>query len=464
MTDDVVVKKINSVWLQVDAEPSTKQELSEYFEFYAPNYKFMPAYKKGIWDGKIRMFNVMTGRIYTGLLVHILKFCRDRKYTITVDSVLSMPTMVNDDFGYRLAKDFKAPFVPRDYQNNAVVHGINNRRALFLSPTASGKSFIIYLLSRYYVERGAKVLIIVPTISLVSQMATDFIQYNNGKRITTWQSIQRIGREFYEKYSVVIGDEAHQFKAKSLTSIMEKTPHIEYKFGFTGTVDDIETNKLTLQGLFGSIKKVISTKQLIEEKTLSQFDIKALILKYSEEDRKENAGKTYAEEIDWIVRNEKRNQFIKKLAGGLAGNTLVLFQFVEKHGKDLYTLFNDVEQNVHYVSGEVSGDERETIRALVEKSDNNIIIASFGTFSTGINIVNLDNIVFASPSKSKIRNLQSIGRVLRKKDDESQAILYDIVDDLSYGKRTNFAIKHFSERVQIYNDEDFNYKIYNIDF
>lgn len=478
----VQIEKVDEINIRIHAEPSTKMELSEYFEFYVPGYKFMPAYRNRMWDGKIRLFNAMTGIVYAGLTRYVEKFCYDRNYTVEHLNDVYEAQEVNDDAGYQLAKEFDSAFPPRDYQNDAIVRGLKYNRALFLSPTASGKSYIIYTLARYHVEQGRKVLIIVPTTSLVLQMSTDFVDYNKGREldihritggvdknveadytVTTWQSIYKQRKDWYDKFDVVIGDEAHLFKAKSLTKILEKTPNIKYRFGFTGTLDDSQTHKLVLEGLFGKVYKVTETKKLIEEQTLADFNIKAIILEYQQEIRQINKNKSYQEEIDWIVKSEARNKFIRNLAWSLEGNTLILFQFVEKHGKLLHPMLQNENKAVHFIHGAISGEEREAVRHLVESGTDNIILASYGTFSTGVNIKRLDNIIFASPSKSKIRNLQSIGRVLRKGNGKDKATLYDIVDNLQWKQKENFAVKHFKERVKIYSDEEFDFRIYNVD-
>lgn len=480
--DNVSIEKVDDVYVRVNADPGIKMEMSEYFTFEVPGAKFMPAVRNKVWDGKIRLLNTMTGMIYAGLIPYILKFCNTREYHVTIDKGLVPNNVVNDDAGMQLAKEFNSTFVPRDYQNEAVVHALRSERALLLSPTASGKSFIIYLLTRFHVESAnRKVLIVVPTTSLVEQMASDFIEYNNGNElsihkirggidknvdaditITTWQSVYKLGKDWFEKFDVVVGDEAHLFKAKSLTKVLEKMPSCQYRYGFTGTLDGTQTHKLVLEGLFGSVYEVTKTKKLIEDNTLADFGITAIVLQYPDEIRKLNKNKTYQEEIDWIVGNESRNKYIKNLAHSLKGNTLILFQFVEKHGKILHPMLEEGDKTVHFIHGAVSAEDREAVRHLVESSSDNIILASYGTFSTGVNIKRLDNIVFASPSKSKIRNLQSIGRVLRKSSDNSKATLYDIVDDLQWKSSKNFATKHFMERVKVYNEEGFEFRIYNV--
>ena len=479
--DNVLIERVNDVYVRVSCEPGIKMELSGHFEFEVPGAKFIPSVRNKVWDGKIRLFNAMTGMIYAGLVPRILKFCNMRDYPVEISPGTYEINEVPDDSGMQLAEEFGSTFVPREYQNEAVVHALKRDRALMLSPTASGKSFIIYLLTRFHMEQGRKTLIVVPTTSLVEQMASDFIEYNNGNpldihkirggidknvdaeiTITTWQSIYKLRKDWYEKFDVVVGDEAHLFKAKSLISVLEKMIDCKYRYGFTGTLDGSQTHKLVLEGLFGAVYEVTTTKKLIEDNTHAEFGITAITLQYPDAIRKLNKGKTYQEEIDWIVTNESRNKYIRNLAHSLQGNTLILFQFVEKHGKVLLPLLEKDGKHVHFIYGGISAEDREEVRRLAETNDDNIILASYGTFSSGVNIKRLDNIIFASPSKSKIRNLQSIGRVLRKSNDNSKATLYDIVDDLQWKSNKNFAVKHFIERVKIYNDEGFEYRIYNV--
>ena len=160
--------------------------------------------------------------------------------------------------------------------------------------------------------------------------------------------------------------------------------------------------------------------------------------------------------MDYLVTNIERNNFIKRLALSLKGNTLLLFQYVEKHGHVLEEIIKDNDKEVFYIHGGVDADTREEIRHLVETKDNCIIVASSGTMSTGVNIRNIHNIIFASPSKSRVRNLQSIGRGLRKSDNNQITTLYDIADDL---QTKNYTLRHFVERVKLYNEEQFDYTI-----
>jgi superfamily II DNA or RNA helicase len=478
--DSCKLHNVNEVYYGIETSESIARELSEYFTFYVPGYKFMPSYKMKVWDGKIRLFDLRKHTLYKGLLNYIIKFCYEREYKLEYDKEV-FDISVDDITTY--VNECNLTITPRDYQLEAVRHCIGANRTLLLAPTGSGKSLIIYLLIRYYELRT---LLIVPTVSLTKQMFTDFDSYDptwnvadkchiiiQGKEkksdkqviISTWQSIYKLPSSYFNTFGVVVGDEAHLYKAKSLTSILNKMTDTKYRFGTTGTLDDAQTHQLVLEGMFGPLFRTTTTKDLMDADYLAQFSIKALVLKYDEETSKSIKDMKYQEELDFIVNHEKRNNFIKNLAIDQHGNTLLLFQFVEKHGRVLYDLIRakaDDNRKVFFVHGGVDGDEREEIRRITEQEADAIIVASYGTFSTGINIRNLHNIIFASPSKSKIRNLQSIGRGLRKGNKKDKATLFDIADDLRYKSNTNYTLDHFNERIKQYNEQEFTYSIFTI--
>lgn len=487
MSDSVRIKKLNEVHVQVIAEPGIMYGMSDYFTFDVPGASFTPKFREGLWDGKIRLLNINSGIIYGGLIQYVQKFCINNDYKFELDPELFPKAIIDDKDVLRLAAALKTPFVPRDYQTTAVSHCINKNRVLLLSPTGSGKSFIIYLLAKYNSIKKRRSLIIVPTTSLVLQMKNDFENYNNGNpvsvhiimagkeknsdcdiTVSTWQSIYKLPKKWFEQFNVIFGDEAHNFKANSLKAIMEKTGHIKYRYGLTGTIDGTKTHKLVLEGLFGPLFETIKTKTLIEKKTLADLAIKSIILQYGKESIKTVKGMTYQEEIAWLVSNKARNKYIVNLASSLTGNTLVLYQFVDTHGKVLLPLMEAKNKNVHFVHGGVSAQNREEIRHHIENSkETNILLASYGTFSTGIDITNLNNVIFASPYKSRIKNLQSIGRVLRRSETKQKAVLYDIADNLIALNRNkkrvvNFSSEHFAERTKIYHQEGFDLKIFNI--
>lgn len=483
MANKLVITNKNEVYVKVDCTEDISYELREYFTFHVPGYQFTPQYRSRLWDGKIRLFDVRTREIYRGLVPYIAKFCEERSYDWDYEN-----EAYDEEFSVKEAQDFiktlnisdKYPL--RDYQLEAFVHAIRTRRALLLSPTASGKSLIIYLILRYI--NAKRTLIIVPTVSLVSQLATDFADYGfesdglihrifagqdkqTDKPITisTWQSLYKLPKDYFEQFDVVIGDEAHLFKSKEISELMCKMVNAKYRIGTTGTLDGTKTHKLVLEGLFGPVRKVTTTKELMDQGHVANFMIKCLLLKHPDSVCQALKQATYQQEIEYLVLNESRNKFISNLSLSLKGNTLILYQYVDKHGKLLYDMINSKvgDRKCFFIYGKTDVEIREETRRIVENENDAIIIASYGTFSTGINIRNLHNIIFASPSKSRIRNLQSIGRGLRKSDTKDSAVLYDIADDLRYKKHENFTLKHFVERLKIYSDEKFVFKIYKIE-
>lgn len=478
----IQVQKLNEVYLRVTGEPHIEQELSDFFKFDVPAAKFMPQFRKRVWNGFIFLYSQRTKLLYHGLLDHLKLFCNERD--IGIEFLSDFDTVdFTDQEAHKFIELVKPTREPRDYQVDAFTQCVRNHRALILSPTGSGKSLIIYLLARLYTfnKSKRKFLIIVPTISLVHQMASDFISYGYDENmihkitageskdtdkpiiISTWQSIFNLHKTWFNQFKAVVIDEAHLAKAKSLTGIMTKLINCKYRFGFTGTLDNVHCNKLIIEGLTGPVKRVISTKNLIDRKQLATLDIKILVLGYNDESRKLAKDLDYQGEMDFLTLNEDRNRFIKNLVLSLEGNTLVLYQYVEKHGKVLFDQISSSGRECYFVHGGVDGKDREDTRIKVDSSENSIIVASYGTYSTGINITNLHNIVFASPSKSKVRVLQSIGRGLRTSSTKDTATLYDIADDLTYKGKRNYTLDHLFERVKNYNEEKLPYKIYNIE-
>ena len=485
MKSNVYIQKKNEVYLTVECEPHVQYELADQFTFEVPQAKFMSAYKKRYWDGKIKLFSPGTGEIYVGLLPYITAFCEEKGYEVIhrdnefyglpqeVDGFIT-PQGLGD-----WIKTLNLPHKVRDYQYKGIYEALRNKRKLLLSPTGSGKSLMIYALSRFWAAKNLQTLIVVPTTYLVEQMYKDFENYGwdskkhchkvyagNDPRsekdvvITTWQSVYKLPKTYFKNFGAIIGDEAHLFKAKSLTSIMNKLYDCKYRIGFTGTLDGTETNRLVLEGVFGTVDKITRTETLIEQGHLSEFEIKVLILKHDK-----RTFDTYQEEMDYLVDHQGRSKFIRNLVCDLSGNTLVLFNYVERHGMPLFDMINTKvgeDRLVFLVHGGVDTEDRERAREIAETTNNSIIVASYGTFSTGINIRNLHNVVFASPSKSKIRNLQSIGRVLRKGDHKTKAVLYDIADDISTATKRNYTLNHLTERVKIYNEENFDYEFIDV--
>lgn len=496
--DSITIRKKNHAFLSIDTDPGIHNEIVDFFTFFAEGYQWTPLYRNKMWDGKIRLYNSREKELPGGLLKYLHEFASVREYPIEYeyDNYYGIPNKVAEiDLSFLDSYTFTSggkTIIHRDYQLDAIHHALGNKRALLLSPTASGKSFIIYSIIRYYLEQNdnKKILLVVPTTSLVKQMYGDFADYSendptfNASKlihciyagqpkiakeerivVSTWQSIYKLNNKWFEQYGMVIGDEAHNFKAKSLISILSKCREAEYRFGTTGTLSGAAVHKLVLEAHFGPTYKVTSTKQLMDDGSLADLKINVLVMKYEDQVCQLVNKMNYQDELDYIVTNDKRNKFIRNLALDQNGNTLVLFQFVEKHGVPLYDMIlakAHKRRRIFFVSGKTDVDIREDVRKITEREKDAIIVASLGTFSTGINIKNLHNIIFASPSKSQVKILQSIGRGLRLSDDGRTTKLFDIADDFHWRSKKNYTLKHAAERIKIYAREKFKYKLYEV--
>ena len=475
-----IIKK-NEVFLKVEAEPHLHKELSEHFQFEVPGAKYMPAVKRRYWDGKIRLYSPGTGEIYCGLYDYLTDYLEKKgyEYKVIEDKYFGRPNEVEEyvtpEGTAAFIRALRIPFKARDYQLKGIYSAIKFRRKLLLSPTGSGKSLIIYALVRWHLLKEREILIIVPTVSLVEQLYKDFIEYGWDVRdvhkimggeekyvdqpvvISTWQSIYKEPKKFFERFDVIIGDEAHQYKAKSLTGILTKCMDAKYRVGLTGTLDGMEAHQLVLEGLFGRVDRVTKTSDLMKKGHLTPLKVRVVLLRHGWV-----PFDHYQQEMEYLCMHTRRSNFICNLALDLKGNTLVLFNYIEKHGEPLWEMINNKvskDRKIFFIHGGVDAYEREEARSICEREKDAIILASYGTFSTGINIKNLHNVIFASPSKSRVRNLQSIGRVLRKGDNKAQATLYDIADDCSKDHQYNYTLRHLSERIKIYDEEAFDYEI-----
>lgn len=488
----IKLEKLNEVFMRVYAEPYIMQELRSYLTFKVPGHKFMPAYKAKLWDGNKCLVN-KGNTVYLGLLDSVKTFAKRGEYSLEIDEKLEK----NINLSKEKLQEFIDLVTPqgtklsvRDYQFDAIYTSIVNQRQINLSCTGSGKSAIIYYIIRWYAAQNKKILIIVPSVSLVEQLHSDFKDYamdtwNVDKHVqkiysgftknvektvvlSTWQSVYKLNKEYLNQFHVGIFDEAHLCSANSITTMMEKMTDVPVKLGTTGTLDEKnqKVHILALTGLIGKTRAIATSKDLIERGMLSPIKINMLVLKYPESDRLiVKANKEYAKELEFVVLHKKRNKLIRNIACSTKDVTLVMFQFVEKHGYELFKLIKDKvgdTREVFFIHGGVDGEDREKIRHIVSRSKDAIIVASYGTMSTGTNIPGISNIIFASPYKSKYKVLQTIGRGLRMKDGKDECVLYDIVDDLKWKSKENTLLTHAAERMKLYSVEGFPYKIIEI--
>ena len=479
MARDVIISKKNELEINLDCEQHILYELQNAFSFDVEGASFSPAYRKKYWDGKIRLLNMQHQTLPAGLTYRLCKWCDRHGYTwdFKDNQFYGLPYEQDEivfEEGVELFMEKISSVKPRKYQIDTVFRALKEYRKTIVSPTGSGKSLMIYSIARYLKSIQKRCLIVVPSKSLVEQMTKDFVDYgwdveNIHKiyqghsldtsapvTITTWQSVYGLDKSWFRQFDGVIGDECHQYKSKSLQGIMKKCPDAKWRYGFTGTLDGKQVHKLMLEGLFGPVYKTTSSTDLMNKGFLAKLKVEIITLKHDHQ-----KFDNYNDEIEFIGLMEDRNKFVSNLATTLQGNVLVLFTRVEKHGIPLHDLTKSkTNRPVHLIYGDTKVDVREEVRSLCETSNDNIILGSYGTMSTGINIKNLHHVVFASPSKSRIRVLQSIGRGLRKAKGKESVLLYDIADDFrKNGSRENFTLRHLAERIKFYVEEDFTYRM-----
>ena len=477
---DIIISKKNEIDLTLKCDSHILYELQEDFSFDVEGASFSPAYRKKYWDGKIRLVSVSGSTMPCGLVYRLAKWCdkHNYKWEFEDNKYYGLP-YENDprifQEGVELFMNKISNVKPREYQIDTVYHALKEYRKTIISPTGSGKSLMIYSIARYLKSIDKRVLIVVPTKSLVEQMYKDFKDYGwaaeeNCHRIyqghsldtdkpvtiSTFQSIYGLQKGWYRQFDGVIGDECHNFKAKVLQGIMKKLPDAKWRFGFSGTLDGKNVNQLILEGHFGPVFRTTSSSDLMEKGFLAKLNVNIHILKHPHQ-----TFNTYNDEIEYLGECDLRNDYICELTNKLKGNVLVLFTRVEGHGIPLHEKMQSItDRPTHIIHGGTDVHQRERVREIAETSDNNIIIGSYGTMSTGVNIKNLHHVVFASPSKSRVRVLQSIGRGLRKGKGKDACMLYDIADDFRKNKgRPNFTLNHLTERIKFYIDEDFSYQM-----
>lgn len=498
MTNDRLITLSNkgNIFIQLTSEDAgVIRELSEHFTFDVPNAKYHPLVKRKKWDGKIHLLRP-NGTTYRGLHDEVVHICN--KLDIRVDDQTDEISHEFDkDRGTSILDALKksVPYSPYSHQLLAWYNIISHRRVTLVSPTASGKSLILFLTLQYFNDRRA--LLIVPSTNLVTQMKNDLITYGQNPSdiqimmsgedrelapdtkvlISTWQSLITQPMEFFESFQTVLCDEVHHASAKSLIKILENLKHADVRIGTTGSLDNIVANSMTIQGLFGPIRQYTTTKKLMSEGKVADLRVHLIKLSYTKGDCKDlhnrmvrlkaeaRAGddsakrKMYSEEINYLIDHGGRRAWIRDFVMGLKGNSMVLFSRVVADGERLYNEIRDAypdrANDVFFVSGKTPTEDREQIRVLLEEHDHAVVIASVAIFSTGVNIKRLHNAIPIAPTKSIVRVLQSIGRTLRLSENKEEANWYDIIDDLTFGKHINYAMRHAVARVKIYKHEEF---------
>lgn len=490
MSVDVAIERINASRIRVLTDDlGIITDIYEYFKYQEPTFQKNRFTK---WDGAVRLFNKVNQTLPYGLLQILLSLLNDRRltYSVTGDIKQDIVKLERPDFtewvdSLNLSNDTGEPLVPYDFQYEATYLGIRYSRLTILAATSAGKSLILYLLCRYYQEykqaegSTGKTLIVVPNITLVSQLARNFEEFSVINKwdantnihkiaegasrmskkpifISTWQSLQNMDPEYFGLFSEVFVDECHLASGKSISAVCDASINANVRIGLTGTLKDTALHPLQVQGNFGPIKRVVTTKQLQDRGLASQTKVTRLILQYTTEERLLVASMNYRDEIDFLINHPGRNSVIKALSRSLKGNTLVLFSRKDKHQliiEEQLLAIQDPSRKYLVINGDVSGDDREDITKLMDRETGITLLGSYVTMQAGVSIKNLHNLVFGHPSKSVIQILQSIGRMLRLHKSKTCAHIIDIVDDLSYRGNANTTLEHAQVRMGYYENE-----------
>lgn len=495
---DIMIHPKDQLKVKIECQSGLAYEIAEHFSFYVPGYKFMPRFKSGYWDGRIKMMDVRSREFPKGLIPRLFQWSKENQYTFGISQeakVMLRPGVQYDESWFN-DFDKKGKFIPRPHQKKAVDAILGMNQVLIKSPTASGKSYMIYMVVRYLLEHTDQdILITVPTTGLVEQIFSDFEDYTidgwntsehcnkiySGKdkntkhrvQISTWQSVYKLDKSWFNRYGAYICDEAHGADSKSISGIVDKINFAPIRVGLTGTLDGTLLHELEMLARFGPLFVAATTIELMESGDLAPLEIECIKIQYTDEEIKLIKNASYEEEIDFLIGHKLRNKKLVNLAlaEGSDKNVLMLFHEIEKHGKLIHKILLEeaekVGKTIYYIAGEIEVEDREVIRKLLETKTNCILLASMGTFSTGINVKNLHTVIFCRPYKAPIKTLQSIGRTLRISAGKLGAKLYDIADDLVYktksgSEKMNTAMKHFIERLKIYQNEQFKYKIVNV--
>ncbi|MFW6219914.1 MAG: DEAD/DEAH box helicase family protein [bacterium] len=489
--DTILVEKYDNVYFKLHCNIEQSMELKSFFSCYAPNYRYHPKFKARIWNGKISFYNVKDQLLPIGLVYRLKDFLD--KYNYKIKLLFDPNDLINDisidqmnDFYNAVFRD--SNFWPRDYQHKAIHTALKKKRGIIESPTASGKSLIIYSIIRFVlgVTEG-KILLVVPSVSLTNQMFNDFVEYgwfdaydsssilysgskkyDKNKRIliSTWQSIYKKKQSFFEEFDCVIVDETQQAKSNSIKTILQNCVNADYRFGLTGTLPTEIADINNIYGYIGPKIFTLKSSTLIDKGVLSNIKIVNMLIQYSEEEKKLNRKRTFPEESRAIAENQDRNKVLKYIIKNINtnDNILILCEKID-HLKKIKEYIDENFSDTHeifMIYGNTNVDERERIRKYMNENKSVILVASFGTTSTGINIRRIHHIIFASSYKSKIKVLQSIGRGLRKHKEKKHLILWDLIDDMTWIKRTgsigkNYVYQHFEERLKYYKEQGFKY-------
>ena len=489
--NEIIVRKIDNVYFKIECDFSQALELKEYLSCYAVNFQYHPKFKNRLWNGKVYFFSNKDYLLPIGLLPNLFRFSKKFDYKIKLDlDINSLSNQYSDEliekFCDQIKEDYKTKYELYDYQQEALIKCIKNKRGIAQIATGGGKSLIQFYLMQFLRSKNKKIMMIVPTVSLVNQMYSDFMDYgwydideyveklysgekpiyNKDVLITTWQSIYTRPQSFFEQYTAIIVDEVHNAKSLSINSIMKKCINADYKYGFTGTMPKEQSDVYNIIGYIGPVLYEQISKNLIDKGVLSQIAIANLLLKYPSDMVERNKNRIYNEEVNTICTYSERNKVFEYLFKHMEDkqNSIILCHLID-HLKLIESYLKnhlDSKYTIYIIYGDIKPSERELIRKTMNEKSNVILLGTYSCLSTGLNINKLHNVIFASSYKSRIKVLQSIGRGLRLHESKSKMILYDLVDDMTWTTRTgsigkNHIYKHWEERLKYYDEQGFKY-------
>ena len=485
MEYDITIQKQNNSYVQLHCNEELNHKIYCLFSAFQPGYKFSPRFKHKIWDGKIHCYSPITQLLPIGLVDNLLNWCKKNNYTYRLFGLDDFKDTVDYGDMKEYVNSQITKFDARDYQLDAIYKALTNKRGVLLSCTGSGKSLMIYGILKYLIAKKNKrhLLLIVPNVSLVEQMYTDFIDYgwenieNDVEKlysgmdptfrtpvlISTWQSLENQDKGFFAEYQGVIVDECHGTKANVVSRILKQCIGADYKIGTTGTLPTEMADQLMINGVLGNVVYELKSKKLIDLGFLTKIVVASIFVRYPEEFIRTNKDRTYQEEVKVVEEKPERNRTLNFVIDHSkpTDNILILVNHKD-HLKSVKEYLNLVypERKVSIMMGEVKAKERESIRTSINTEDGTLILGTFAVCSTGINIPKLHSIIMFSNSKSRIKVLQSIGRGLRKHVSKNKVIIYDIIDDLRYKTRTgkvheNYCIQHYNERLIYYKEQEF---------
>jgi superfamily II DNA or RNA helicase len=496
---DIIITKTNEVWMKVVcSEVYMELDLKDEFRFYVPSSEHDIRFKKGQWDGYKNLYDRRSKRMYIGLLLRLIELAVKRGWKLDIDpDLLPSDESLDIDDIKEIVKSLNIhsngkPIEPYDYQLDAIMYMLNMGRTVPLAATNAGKSLILYIVIRTYQLldefKNKTIFLVVPSTTLVEQMYSDFKDYSTDSKgycdwhvnthaqkisgdyakyiekqivIITWQSMIKLPFETYDDIGAIFIDETHTAKASSLVNILERCTYTKYRHGVTGTLDGTECNELVIQGLLGPVKRIITAKETIDIGKSCTLEVVMCLLDHPKHIRefvynqklKVQHKNRFQKEIEIVNQLEYRRKFILDFIEAIPGNSIVLFDRVDNYGRELYEAYKLRNENTFLIVGDVKTKDRTDIKDSVETHDDCTIFASFGTMQQGISVNKFHNMFIVSSSKSVIRILQSIGRMMRKHETKDVARIYDLTDDLTYDNQENYVMKHAMERIQMYSNE-----------